>query len=312
LHDLTASRRVTSTLSRPGLRQHMENALLGRLTRHAAPLAATPRPASPPRAVDDEWEQVEVGARRVEEAAQTDTSRVAFATNEATLVELAELDSRASVSRRLSDELFRATLERHIWALRRDGRAHNRRRRSRSPPPRPPQASILPRGAPPNRTRPPPRPPSVVRRQQSPGGADAATLHPNPTLSNLSVLSEASFQLLLSMQRMLQQDLHTALHHESGSDDEAPVAMEDAIATATGVSQEMHLARQANGNSRLGSCIICCEADVSTVFYRCGHMCACVHCAHRLRQRRAQCPICRASIRDVVQVFMACSPQSAE
>ena len=59
-----------------------------------------------------------------------------------------------------------------------------------------------------------------------------------------------------------------------------------------------------------GRCIICCEdgAPADTAFYRCGHTVACAQCALTMMHRRANCPICRAEIRDVLRVYVGVEP----
>ncbi|XWS62317.1 hypothetical protein CRYUN_Cryun06bG0000700 [Craigia yunnanensis] len=48
------------------------------------------------------------------------------------------------------------------------------------------------------------------------------------------------------------------------------------------------------------SCCICYEMQVDSLLYRCGHMCTCLKCAHELQWSSGKCPICGATILDVV------------
>ena len=188
-----------------------------------------------------------------------------------------------------------------------------------------------------------------VEQPQAPVAAVAA-LHGtppsfigNPTLDNLTLVTGASFELLLSIQRMLQQELGAALRHTNldvpAVTDHAisgmaamaaaatPAVMSNATAdggtsSGSGSGSDFSWLGFVNGSVRpsvrrsptsrrtfpLGACVICIEAEVSTVFYKCGHMCACNLCAFTLKQRRAKCPICRAPITDVIQAFIACPP----
>ena len=188
-----------------------------------------------------------------------------------------------------------------------------------------------------------------VEQPQAPVAAVAA-LHGtppsfigNPTLDNLTLVTGASFELLLSIQRMLQQELGAALRHTNldvpAVTDHAisgmaamaaaatPAVMSNATAdggtsSGSGSGSDFSWLGFVNGSVRpsvrrsptsrrtfpLGACVICIEAEVSTVFYKCGHMCACNRCAFTLKQRRAKCPICRAPITDVIQAFIACPP----
>ncbi|KAI3904914.1 hypothetical protein MKW98_007617 [Papaver atlanticum] len=54
---------------------------------------------------------------------------------------------------------------------------------------------------------------------------------------------------------------------------------------------------------RKGYCCICYEMPVDSLLYRCGHMCTCFKCAHELQWSSGRCPICRASILDVVRAY---------
>ncbi|MCL7050804.1 hypothetical protein MKW94_005074 [Papaver nudicaule] len=54
---------------------------------------------------------------------------------------------------------------------------------------------------------------------------------------------------------------------------------------------------------RKGNCCICYEMPVDSLLYRCGHMCTCFKCAHELQWSSGRCPICRASILDVVRAY---------
>ena len=52
-------------------------------------------------------------------------------------------------------------------------------------------------------------------------------------------------------------------------------------------------------------CTVCYEKAVDSVLYACGHMCMCYECAIQQWQGRGGglCPICRASIRDVIRTY---------
>ncbi|KAK8591964.1 hypothetical protein V6N13_062558 [Hibiscus sabdariffa] len=48
------------------------------------------------------------------------------------------------------------------------------------------------------------------------------------------------------------------------------------------------------------SCCICYEKQVDSLLYRCGHMCTCLKCGSDLQCKGGKCPMCGASILDVV------------
>ena len=190
-----------------------------------------------------------------------------------TRTDLATLQAGQVVARRLRDPSIRSGLE----------RVFSRRRA-------PPRETAT--GTVSSRPTAPPPPPTMI-------GID-----------NLSLLAGASFELLLSMQRRLEQQVSASLRQPSGeqSEDEGDGTRSTTLATVAKAREVLDGASKKPrrpASFRLGTCIVCCEAEVATVFYRCGHMCACAGCAHNLKQRRAQCPVCRAPIRDVVQAFLA-------
>ena len=52
-------------------------------------------------------------------------------------------------------------------------------------------------------------------------------------------------------------------------------------------------------------CVICYESDVDCVLYSCGHMCMCFQCAVQQWSSAGECPLCRATIRDVIRTYRA-------
>eukprot|EP00930_Biecheleria_cincta_P064272 TRINITY_DN4982_c2_g1_i1.p1 TRINITY_DN4982_c2_g1~~TRINITY_DN4982_c2_g1_i1.p1 ORF type:complete len:519 (-),score=40.76 TRINITY_DN4982_c2_g1_i1:52-1608(-) len=53
-------------------------------------------------------------------------------------------------------------------------------------------------------------------------------------------------------------------------------------------------------------CVVCLDAKKTHAFVPCGHQCVCADCAHGLLPRRsgdATCPVCRASVSNVIQIF---------
>lgn len=163
------------------------------------------------------------------------------------------------------------------------------------------------------------------------GGAMASDVH------NLRLVQGASFELLLSIQRTLQQEVAALSAQLQAQNNQhapargrgtgaAPAAAPPSSTTTApqpaavedgdGVGEAILPARLPSALApydegrpgSLGACVVCCEADVNTLFYQCGHLCSCARCAHMLMSRKSRCPICRAPIRDVVQAFPACAP----
>ena len=226
--------------------------------------------------------------------------------------ELARLEEAEAVARRLADPRTRARLERVIGSGDRDPATASERVRA--------LRSLLAsrrgaeRAARPAARRTPPEPlgwralaaaaapPPPVPEPPEEGVVEATSTTPSSTfeasgdLRNLQLLQGASFELLLSLQRNIQQELAAALHAAA-----APPA--PPVAAAVAPAQR--------GSQGLGACVVCTDQEVSTLFYSCGHLCACARCAFTLKARKAPCPICRAPIRDVVQAYLACAPAEA-
>ena len=60
-----------------------------------------------------------------------------------------------------------------------------------------------------------------------------------------------------------------------------------------------------SGMMMQNECVICYEADVDCVLYSCGHMCMCFSCAVQQFDTSGECPLCRATIRDVIRTYRA-------
>mmetsp|Transcript_31440 Transcript_31440/g.66209 ORF Transcript_31440/g.66209 Transcript_31440/m.66209 type:complete len:382 (-) Transcript_31440:878-2023(-) len=118
---------------------------------------------------------------------------------------------------------------------------------------------------------------------------------PGYTQQSSEAFGQAAFELLLSMQRTLQQEVSAALH----------------MSALAGKKENAVAYERAFPKHNLGACVICCDKEVSVAFYRCGHMCSCAACAHALcSDAQGKCPICRAPVREILQVFLACAPGS--
>ncbi|XP_054168717.1 protein neuralized-like isoform X2 [Oppia nitens] len=50
-------------------------------------------------------------------------------------------------------------------------------------------------------------------------------------------------------------------------------------------------------------CNVCYEQTINSVLYTCGHVCMCYECAVKQWRGPGQCPICRATIRDVIRTY---------
>ena len=291
LDSVGAARRVTGLAL--NFRRSLE-AAVGRSAVRPSARPATPRHENvPAQQVQSVQRPSSVPAllppTTIEEANDSqDRAHVIWSTEDAFQAERAVLEAGAPVRTLLSDASFISRLSRVLNPSLRHSRPSlptSPEHQQRLPPP------------------PPPRAPPPARPQHG-------------SLDNLTLVQGASFELLLSIQRMLQQDLGAALAHEAGlrsafgrsehaHADEGP----DSEAGTTTTIALPHRSAQPN-NFRLGACVVCTEEEVGTVFYRCGHLCTCNKCALHLKQRGGKCPICRSPIRDIVQAFLACAPDA--
>jgi len=54
-----------------------------------------------------------------------------------------------------------------------------------------------------------------------------------------------------------------------------------------------------SGGEQEGECCVCLNATCDCVFYRCGHICACLKCARNCKK----CPICREKVSDIIKIW---------
>ncbi|KAJ3688932.1 hypothetical protein LUZ61_018096 [Rhynchospora tenuis] len=52
-----------------------------------------------------------------------------------------------------------------------------------------------------------------------------------------------------------------------------------------------------------GTCVICLDAPVEGACIPCGHMAGCMECLREIKNKRGQCPICRAKIKQVLKLY---------
>ena len=103
-------------------------------------------------------------------------------------------------------------------------------------------------------------------------------------IKELKTLLKLSFELQLDMQRSLKQEINALISNTFQNSASA------SLITSSRPTNE-------------GSCLICTEAQVDTVFYACGHMCACYLCSMNLKQKNHNCPVCRAPIKDIIRTY---------
>ncbi|CAF3349414.1 unnamed protein product [Rotaria socialis] len=103
-------------------------------------------------------------------------------------------------------------------------------------------------------------------------------------LDSMQQMIQLMFTMQMDMQRLLRQDVASALANSSTSAINPPTQPVQA-----------------------GHCTVCLSAIADTVLYRCGHLCVCYMCGLQLQQATSanacKCPICRAPVDDILRVY---------
>lgn len=134
-------------------------------------------------------------------------------------------------------------------------------------------------------------PPSLHRSSYTEGEAitdlrtDVSKLQQG--MADLHRMMETCLEMQLDLQRSLRQELAGALQQVY----EGKVIPDGAIDGSKWTSVKR------------GICCVCCDRNIDSLLYRCGHMCTCLNCASELIRKSGKCPMCRAPIKEVVRAF---------
>ncbi|KAE9593164.1 hypothetical protein Lal_00029232 [Lupinus albus] len=108
-------------------------------------------------------------------------------------------------------------------------------------------------------------------------------------MNTMQKMLETCIDMQLELQRSIRQEVSAALNRSAGS---------------SGTNDfETQYDESKWECVRKGLCCICCESNIDSLLYRCGHMCTCSNCANDLLESRRKCPMCQAPVVEVIRTY---------